>query len=81
MKTIRDLRRERGWTQLDLANTTGVTPSTVYKWESGTVVPDIRRLRELSWAFGVAIEDIALVGIDVDRDGNVIEDLASKIAA
>lgn len=81
MKTIREFRLERDWTQLDLAMAVGVTPGAVYKWESGTVVPDIRRLRSLASAFGVRIEDIALVGIDVDRTGEPIEDLESKIAA
>ncbi|MBA2451953.1 MAG: helix-turn-helix transcriptional regulator [Chloroflexia bacterium] len=82
METIKDLRAQRGWTQVDLANEVGVTPSTVYKWESGTVVPDIRRLRLLAKAFDVAIENMALVGVDVDRAGNpIIEEPALKIAA
>lgn len=82
MKTIRELRTEREMTQLELANEASVTPGTVYKWEAGDIVPDIRRLRAIARIFGVMIEDISLVGVDVDRAGNPIEEAPkSKIAA
>lgn len=76
MKTIRALRTEREWTQLDLAYQVKVTPTTVYKWEAGKVVPDIRSLRKLAEVFDVAIEDIALVGLDVDAAGDPLKTAA-----
>ncbi len=39
MKNLRQLREERGWTQLDLALRLGVAQNTISKWESGQVVP------------------------------------------
>lgn len=58
MRTIKELREERGWTQLDLANHVGVTPSTVYNWERGKFEPRYSQLRLLALAFGVAMDDI-----------------------
>ncbi len=57
MRTIRELRRERGWSQLHLASLVGVTPGTIYAWERGTVEPTVRHIRELARAFGLACSD------------------------
>lgn len=58
MKTIRELREERGWTQLELGNTLGVTPVTVYNWERGQHMPTASQLRALAKAFGVSMDAI-----------------------
>jgi putative transcriptional regulator len=60
MKTIRALREEHGWTQLQLANKLGVTPGTVYGWEKGKYEPKARQLRALAEALDVRMEDIDL---------------------
>ncbi len=61
MKTIRELRTERGWSQLELANRAGVTPSTIYNWERGRFEPKATQLRAVARAFGVSSDDIELV--------------------
>ena len=61
MKSIRELRTERGWTQLELANEIGVTPSAVYTWESGRNEPRIQQLRDLARVFGVRMDEIEIV--------------------
>ncbi len=61
MRTIRELREERGWTQLELANKLGVTPATVYNWERGKYEPRASQFRAIALAFGVSMDDIALV--------------------
>ena len=61
MKTIRELREERGWTQLELANRLGVTPATVYTWERGKYEPRASQFRKIAQVFGVSMDDIALV--------------------
>lgn len=38
---IAQLRKNNGFTQEVLANTLGVSPRTVSKWETGTTMPDI----------------------------------------
>jgi len=61
MQTIRALRQERGWTQLELANRLHVTPATVYNWERGKYEPTASMFRRIAQAFGVSMDDIALV--------------------
>jgi putative transcriptional regulator len=61
MKTIRQLREAQGWTQLELANKLEVTPATVYNWERGRYEPSASKLRAIAQAFGVSMDNIALV--------------------
>ena len=61
MKTIRELRRERGWTQFELALAVGVQPQTVYLWESGRRMPLVPQMRKLGEVFGLCSDAIALV--------------------
>ena len=60
-RTIRELRNQHAWTQVELANRLGVTPSTVYNWEHGNWEPRASQLRQLAAAFGVRMDDIKLV--------------------
>ncbi len=62
MKTIRQLREERGWTQLHLAVRLGVTPVTIYNWERGRSQPRVAQFRQLARLFDVSMDDVALVG-------------------
>jgi transcriptional regulator with XRE-family HTH domain len=62
MKTIRQLREERGWTQLELANRLEVTPATVYNWERGKYEPTASKFRQIAHVFEVSMDDIALPG-------------------
>ncbi len=77
MRTIRELREARGWTQLRLAIEVGVTPVTVYNWERGRYEPKASQFRALARALGVSMDDIALPGDvgrrdpDRDTDANV----------
>ncbi len=60
LKTIRQLREERGWSQLDLAVRLGVSQSNITRWERGTVAPQRGNVASLASVFGVSVEDIAL---------------------
>ena len=60
MPPLRDLRRAKGLTQLDVANALGVVPSTVYHWERGSKIPSGRHLQQLAQFFGVSADDILL---------------------
>jgi DNA-binding XRE family transcriptional regulator len=61
MKTIRDLRQARGWTQFALALKVGVQPQAVYLWECGQRLPQVVPMRKLGVAFGLCSDDIVLV--------------------
>lgn len=55
---IRELRREKGITQKDLADQLHITDRAVSKWERGLCAPDIALLEPLSEILGVKITDI-----------------------
>ena len=59
MKTIRQLRQERGWTQLELALWLGASANTVSGWERGQFRPNWLYRRRLADLFGLSVEDIA----------------------
>ena len=59
MKTIRQLREERDWSQLDVAVRLGASVNTVYKWERGLVVPRRKYQQRLATLFGVCVEELA----------------------
>ena len=55
---IRSLRLSNSMTQEQLAGKLGVSAQAVSKWESGTNMPDIQLLPDLSVIFGVSIDDL-----------------------
>ena len=50
-----------GGPRLELANRLHVTPATVYNWERGKYEPTASMFRRIAQAFGVSMDDIALV--------------------
>lgn len=58
-KRIAMLRRERGWTQEELAERLGTTRSSVTNWEQGARLPDIDAWFNLAVEFGVSADYIA----------------------
>jgi DNA-binding XRE family transcriptional regulator len=60
MKTIRELRQERGLSQNDLAIQIGVHPQAVYLWESGRRMPLVPQIRKLGRLFGICSDEIML---------------------
>ena len=57
-KTIRQLRQERGWSQMELALQLGLSQGSVSDWERGLSHPRGRTLLRLAHLFGVNAEDI-----------------------
>ena len=53
---IKQLRKEKGLTQSQLADALGVTDKAVSKWEVGEANPDISLLAKISEIFGVTID-------------------------
>lgn len=52
---IAQKRKEQGLSQEALGETLGVSRQSVYKWESGSALPDIDKLIALSRMFGVTV--------------------------
>jgi transcriptional regulator with XRE-family HTH domain len=55
---IRDVRRERGWTQDQLANAVGVSRSAVAQWETGRAGQVTTNLTRIAEALEVGVEYI-----------------------
>ena len=53
---IRKLRKEKGFTQLQLAEMLNITDKAVSKWEIGEGNPDIGLLPKISQIFGVTVD-------------------------
>lgn len=69
-KLILSLRKEKGLTQKQLADSMNISDKTISKWERGLGCPDISLLRELSEILGINIEKILLGRLDSnDKDG------------
>ncbi len=71
-ENLRNLRKEKDYSQEYLAEKLGVTRQTISKWENGTAMPDLKKLIELADFFEVSIDD--LLGLDyktINPDSNI----------
>lgn len=57
---IADLRKQKNWTQSDLALKLGVTDKAVSRWETGRGFPDISLLKPLSDMLDVTLNELIL---------------------
>lgn len=55
---IYHLRKEKGYSQEDLANLCHVSRQTISKWEADEVMPDTNNLLELSKVFHITIDEM-----------------------
>ena len=71
-KRIRDLRRNRGWSQEELGKRIGAIRSHVSKWESGRIDPSATNLVRLSRIFGVSVSYLCEgIGVSRSSDGRI----------
>ncbi len=66
-QVISTLRKEKGWTQLELAEKVGVTDKAVSKWETGSGMPDTSLFPIIAELFGVTT-DYLHTGIEKDGE-------------
>lgn len=57
-KFLKELRKEKGYTQETLGEKIGVTNKTVSRWETGTYMPPVECLVMLSDIYDVSINEI-----------------------
>ena len=62
-ENIRALRRQHRFTQEQLAESLGVTPGAVYKWEAGLSQPELAIIVELADLFDTSVD--VLLGYEV----------------
>ena len=68
-RVIYSMRKERGTTQEDLANSVGVSVPAVSKWESSQAYPDIALLPSIARYFGTTIDRLLDYELDIDEEG------------
>jgi len=56
---IASLRREKGWSQTDLASKSKVSREMIGKYERGEAVPSIEAAKKIADAFGVTLDYLA----------------------
>lgn len=56
--TIAALRKEKGMTQLELAQSMGVTDKAVSKWERNLSFPDVASLPRLAEQLGISVDEL-----------------------
>jgi len=65
-RNIAKLRQAAGLTVKDLQILFGfATPQAIYKWQHGTAMPTLDNLVALAMIFGVTMDDIIVIDIDV----------------
>ena len=63
---ISRLRQNAGLSVKDLADIFGfATPQAVYKWQHGTAMPTLDNLVVLAAVFGVSMDEIVVIDVDV----------------
>ena len=72
-ENIRDIRKQKGMTQEELANRIGVVRQTVSKWEKNLSVPDADLLQRIAQVLEVPVS--ALLGAKIE-----MEDQSSDLA-
>ena len=55
---LAELRKERRLTQAELGEKLGVTNKTVSRWETGSYMPPVEALEELSRLYGLTINEL-----------------------
>jgi len=55
---ISELRKEKGFSQKELADMLGVAQNTISNWETGTREPDLKTILELCKIFGTSLDAI-----------------------
>ncbi len=55
---LRKLRKERNWSQQQLANLLHVTDATISKYEANTAIPQYETLRSIASIFNVSMDDL-----------------------
>jgi transcriptional regulator with XRE-family HTH domain len=74
-KIITDLRKEKEWSQTDLANKSGVSREMIGKYEREDAVPSIEAAKKIADAFGVSLDYLVGEGMNASFDKKTLKRL------
>ncbi|NJM80719.1 MAG: helix-turn-helix transcriptional regulator [Flavobacterium sp.] len=72
-KVITDLRKEKDWSQSDLANKTGISQVMVGKYERGDASPSIEVAKKIADAFEVSLDFLVGEGQNASFDKKTMQ--------
>jgi len=76
---IAELRKEKGMTQLELAEKMGVTDKAVSKWERDLSCPDINSLPNLAEILGVTVDELMQIKREAEKPKQSPKEIAQLI--
>ena len=79
-ENLKVLRKEKGFSQEQLAAQLNVVRQTVSKWEKGLSVPDAELLEKLAEVLEVSVGELLGKNIEIKSNSNEIETLALELA-
>ncbi len=74
-KIITELRKQKTWSQTDLATQSAVSREMIGKYERGEAVPSIEAAKKIADAFAVSLDYLAGEGINASFDKKNIKRL------
>lgn len=74
-KIITDLRKEKDWSQAELAGKTGISQVMVGKYERGDAMPSIEVAKKIADAFGVSLDYLVGEGQNASFDKKTLQRL------
>lgn len=70
-----NLRKEKGWSQSDLANQSGVSREMISKYERGIAIPSVDAAKKNADAFDVSLDYLVGEGINATFDKSTLKRL------
>ena len=74
-KVITQLRKDKGWSQNDLASKTGISQVMVGKYERGDATPSIEVAKKIADAFEVSLDYLVGEGMNASFDKKTLQRL------
>ncbi|MBO5087303.1 MAG: helix-turn-helix transcriptional regulator [Lachnospiraceae bacterium] len=79
-KNFKAIRKDRGFSQEQMAVRLNVVRQTVSKWEQGLSVPDAEMLIDIAEVLNVSVSDLLGTEIEVEEKDNSLEMIATELA-
>ena len=74
-KIITRAREEKGWSQTDLANNSGISRVMIGKYERGEAIPSLEAAKKIADAFEVSLDYLVGEGINASFDKRTLKRL------
>ena len=72
---VAKLRKEKGWSQTDLANQSEVSREMIGKYERGKAIPSVDAAKKIADAFGVSLDFLVGEGLNSSFDKKTVQRL------